>query len=109
MLRVTSFVELMPFAACLVSEAPYELVLTPPAIRAVQSGLPESVAAAVVAFLTGALVENPQRVGKRLRGDLAGIHSARRGSYRVLYRINEAQREVVVLRIDHRRNVYRPG
>lgn len=91
------------------SEAPHELVLTPPAIRAVQSGLPEGVAAAVVEFLTGALVENPHRVGRQLRGDLSGIHSARRGTYRVLYRINEAKREVVVLRIDHRRDAYRPG
>lgn len=91
------------------SEVPYELVLTPPAIRAVQSGLPEGIAAAVIEFLTGALVENPYRVGKQLRGDLAGIHSARRGTYCVLYRINEAQHEVVVLRIEHRRGVYRPG
>ncbi len=91
------------------SEVPYELVLTPPAIRAVQSGLSEGIAAAVIEFLTGALAENPHRVGKQLRGDLAGIHSARRGTYRVLYRINEAKREVVVLRIEHRRDVYRPG
>jgi mRNA-degrading endonuclease RelE of RelBE toxin-antitoxin system len=55
------------------------------------------------------LVDNPQRVGKQLRGDLAGIHAARRGTYRVLYRINEAQREVVVLRIEHRRDAYRNG
>jgi mRNA interferase RelE/StbE len=92
-----------------VSQAPYELVLTPPAVRAVRSRLPEGVAAAVIEFLTGALVENPQRVGKRLRGDLAGIHSARRGTFRVLYRINEVEREVVVVRIEHRRDVYRPG
>jgi mRNA interferase RelE/StbE len=92
-----------------VSQAPYELILTPPAIRAVRSRLPEGVAAAVIEFLTGALVENSQRVGKRLRGDLAGIHSARRGTFRVLYRINEVEREVVVVRIEHRRDVYRPG
>jgi mRNA interferase RelE/StbE len=92
-----------------VSDAPYELVLTPPAIRAVRSGMPKGVAAAAIEFLTGALVENPHRVGKQLRGDLAGIHSARRGTYRVLHRINEVQREVVVLRIEHRRDVYRPG
>lgn len=91
------------------SEVRYELVLTPPAIRVVQSGLPEGIAAAIIEFLTGALVENPHRVGKQLRGELAGIHSARRGTYRVLYRINEAQHEVVVLRIEHRRDVYRPG
>jgi len=92
-----------------VSQAAYELVLTPPAVRAVQSGLPAGVAAAVIEFLTGALVENPHRVGKQLRGHLAGIRSARRGTYRVLYRINEVQREVVVLRIEHRRDVYRSG
>ena len=86
---------------------PYELVLTPPAVRAIQHNLPQAVATAVVEFLTGALIDNPQRVGKPLRGDLAGIYSARRGTYRVLYRINDSQLEVVVLRIEHRRDVYR--
>jgi len=46
-------------------------------------------------------------VGKPLRDDLEGIWSARRGTYRVLYRIRDDPREVVVLRIDHRRDVYR--
>lgn len=86
---------------------PYELVLTPPAVRAVQSRLPEAVAAAVIEFVTGALLDNPRRLGAPLRGDLAGIHAARRGTYRVLYRINDERHEVVVLRIDHRGEVYR--
>ena len=86
---------------------PYELVLTLPAVRAVQAKLPETVAAAVIEFLTGALIENPRRVSKPLRGDLSGIHSAGRGTYRVLYRINDPRHEVVVVRIDHRRGVYR--
>ena len=84
----------------------YELVVTPPAAKAIQSRLPEAVAAAVIEFVTGPLIENPHRVGKLLRGDLAGIRSARRGTYRVLYRINEARGEIVVLRIDHRRDIY---
>ena len=87
--------------------ANYELVLTPPAIRAIQSELPEAVAAAVIEFMTGPLVENPRRVGKMLRRELEGIWSARRGTYRVLYRINDHVDEVEVLRIDHRRDVYR--
>ncbi|MCL3861067.1 type II toxin-antitoxin system RelE/ParE family toxin [Actinotalea sp. K2] len=87
---------------------PYELVLTPPAVRAIRPRLPERVAVAVIEFRTGALVSNPRRVGTPLRGDLAGIHSARRGTYRVLYRINDDSREVVVLRIEHRADVYRP-
>ncbi|MDO5498292.1 MAG: type II toxin-antitoxin system RelE/ParE family toxin [Propionibacteriaceae bacterium] len=85
----------------------WELVLTPPAVRAVQRDLPEQVAAAVIEFMTGPLVANPYRVGKELKRDLAGIWSARRGTYRILYRINEDAREVVVLRIEHRRDAYR--
>lgn len=90
------------------TDEPYELVLTPPARRAIAEELPEAVAAAVLDFLTDTFVVEPRRVGKPLRGDLAGIYSARRGTYRVLYRIREVQREVVVLRIEHRRDAYRP-
>ncbi|HEY5137178.1 MAG TPA: type II toxin-antitoxin system RelE/ParE family toxin [Candidatus Nanopelagicales bacterium] len=89
------------------SDLNHEIVLTPPARRAIATDLPEAVAAAVIAFITTALLENPQRVGKPLRDDLEGIWSARRGTYRVLYRIRDDPREVVVLRIDHRRDVYR--
>ena len=89
-------------------QEPYELVVTPPARRALTDQLPEPVAAAVIDFLTTALVANPRRVGKPLRGELSGIWSARRGTYRVLYRVHEDRHEVVVVRIDHRREVYRP-
>lgn len=86
----------------------YELVVTPPAARALSDQLPEAVAAAVIEFLATALVREPRRVGKPLRGDLAGIWSARRGTYRILYRVREDPREVVLLRIEHRRDAYRP-
>lgn len=89
------------------SDGAYELVVAGPAARAIGETLPEPVSAAVVEFITTALLDNPQRVGRALRNELAGIHSARRGSYRVLYRIDEAERTVTVLRIDHRRDVYR--
>jgi len=88
-------------------EGPYDLVVARSAARAIANHLPEAVAAAVVEFITGALVENPNRVGRRLRNELAGIHSARRGTYRVLYRIDESEHVVMVLRIDHRGEVYR--
>jgi len=88
--------------------AAYDLVVTPPARRAITDTLPEPVAAAVMEFITTALVSNPQRVGKPLRDNLAGIWAARRGTYRILYRINDTAHEVVVLRIEHRRDAYRP-
>jgi mRNA interferase RelE/StbE len=87
-------------------DAGYELRVTAPAQR--QLGrLPEGTAAAIVEFMLGALVENPHRVGGRLQRELAGLHSARRGAYRVVYEIDEDQRAVIVLRIDHRSSVYR--
>jgi mRNA-degrading endonuclease RelE of RelBE toxin-antitoxin system len=90
-----------------VSEARYELVVTAPAARAIQEDLPEAVAVAVIDFITGALLDNPKRVGAPLRDVLEGVWSARRGTYRVLYRIDDKNREVIVLRIGHRRDVYR--
>lgn len=60
-----------------------------------------------IEFITGSLLKSPRRVGRELRNELAGIHSARRGSYRVLFRIDESERIVTVLRIDHRGDIYR--
>ena len=70
--------------------------------------LSEAVATAVIELITGELVSNPQRAGRQLRRELAGIWSARRGTFRILYRIDNKSNEVVVLRIEHRRDVYRP-
>jgi len=86
----------------------YELVVTPPAARAIAEQLPEAVATAVIEFLTTTLIHQPRRVGKPLRQELAGVWSARRGTYRILYRIRDETREVVVLRVEHRSDVYRP-
>lgn len=61
----------------------------------------------MIEFITGPLLENPQRLGHPLRDDLIGIHSARRGTFRVLYRIDDAEHAVIVLRIEHRNDAYR--
>jgi mRNA-degrading endonuclease RelE of RelBE toxin-antitoxin system len=82
--------------------------VTGPAARQIEHGLPESVATAIIEFLTGALAENPYRVGKPLRDELAGWYGARRGSFRIMYRIDETARLVEVLRIEHRKDSYRP-
>jgi len=60
-------------------------------------------------FITSALVHQPRRIGKPLRDDLAGIWAARRGTYRVPYRLREQPREVIVVQIEHRADAYRPG
>ena len=87
---------------------PYELGMTRPARRAISESLPEDVATAAVEFITGPLLEVPRRVGKPLRDELTGLWSARLGTeWRVVYRIDEAKRIVVVEDIQHRSMVYR--
>jgi len=76
--------------------------------RAISERLPETVAAAVIEFCAAALEDNPHRVGRPLSGQLTGCHGARRGTYRVVHRIDEATQTVHVLDIDHRSEIYRP-
>jgi len=71
--------------------------------------LSPKVAAAIVEFVTGVLPENPPRMTKPLTGDLGGYRSARRGDYRVILRLDEAARVVILHRVAHRAHVYRPG
>jgi mRNA interferase RelE/StbE len=69
--------------------------------------LPEKVVTAVGEFVYGALVDNAHRVGRPLHLDLAGRHAARRGGYRVVYRIDDVQRLIRIEAVDHRSDVYR--
>jgi mRNA interferase RelE/StbE len=87
-------------------EERYSIRVTTRAERDLQR-LPEKVATACIAFIFGPLSDNPQRVGKPLRGELSGLHSARRGDYRVIYGIVEDGRTVEILHIDRRSDVYR--
>jgi len=90
-----------------VTEAPWDLIVAGPARRAIDR-LPDTIALAVLDYLVGPFLENPHRVGKALRGDLAGLHSARVGAYRIVYEINQDNHTVRVIYIDHRADVYRP-
>lgn len=81
----------------------YAVAWTPTARRAL-ARLPEKAATAAVKFIYGQLSENPQRVGKPLRFELEGLHSARRGDFRIIYRITEV---VTIIAIEHRADVYR--
>lgn len=76
-------------------------------VRRGVNGLPEKAAAAAIEFCFGALATDPHRVGKPLARDLAGYRSARRGDYRVIYRIDEPGHVVYVIRVRHRSDAYR--
>lgn len=87
------------------SEA-YEISWAPSAKRDL-SKMPEKVATAAVEFIYGGLAVNPKRVGRELHLELSGLHSAHRGDFRIIYRIDEERHRVVVTVIDHRSDVYR--
>ena len=84
----------------------FALRLSRAARRALAETLPTSVAAAVWEFVNGPLLDDPHRVGKRLRFELEGYYSARRGQYRVIYRIDEREVIVDVIEISHRGDAY---
>jgi mRNA interferase RelE/StbE len=88
--------------------AAFEIHWAAPARRALRR-LPEKVATAAIEFIYGPLASNPSRVGRPLRFEFGGRHSAHRGDYRVVYRIDDQRRRVVVLAIGHRADVYRRG
>ena len=85
----------------------YTLVITPTAWRQIAEQLPESVAFAAGEFILGPLLDNPHRVGRRLHPPLADRHSARRGTYRVIYRIDDQRRTVTVVGVLRRADAYR--
>lgn len=89
------------------TEDRYKLIISPTARRQLTEKLPEAVAFAAYELIVGPLLENPQRVGKRLMPPLDDRHGARRGTYRVIYRIDEAARIVTVVGVVHRGDAYR--
>ena len=86
----------------------YVIKFSPSASRTIGDGLPEKVATAALEFIFGPLADNPHRVGKQLHPPLFPAYSARRGEYRVIYRIFDEIVVVEIVSISHRRDAYRP-
>ncbi|UGT60201.1 type II toxin-antitoxin system RelE family toxin [Nocardia asteroides] len=75
--------------------------------RNIHENLPLDVALAAMEAISGPIATNPHRVGKPLNEPFDGFYSARRGTYRIVYRINEDKRSVEIHSVRHRRDVYR--
>ncbi len=87
--------------------AEYTVVIKAGARRSLANTLPEAVATAVAEFIAGPLTTNPRRVGKRLDPPLSHLHAARRGTFRILYEIDDEKAVVAVTVIAHRADAYR--
>jgi mRNA interferase RelE/StbE len=95
-----------------VSDA-YSVRLASGVLRTLQAGPPRGIplnaARAIFEFIQGPLSQDPWRVSTPLHDELEGFRGARRGEYRVIIRIDEEQRTVRVVRVDHRSDIYRPA
>ena len=87
--------------------SPYTVLLSRQARRNLSENLPLEVAIAATETIQHAIAVNPSRVGKPLDEPFDGYYSARRGTYRIIYRVDEAKRVVEVHSIRHRRDAYR--
>jgi mRNA interferase RelE/StbE len=87
--------------------SPYAVLLSRQARRNLSEHLPVEVAIAATETIQHAIAVNPFRVGKPLDEPFDGYYSARRGTYRIIYRIDEAKQVVEVHSIRHRRDAYR--
>lgn len=83
----------------------YQPVLTAGALRGLRL-LPPRVAEPLVAFIFGSLAADPRRRGKPLQRELEGRWSARRGDYRIAYRLDEETKTMYVLKIGRRADAY---
>jgi mRNA interferase RelE/StbE len=84
----------------------YAVSVLASARRDLEYRLPERVAAAAWEFIRGPLLEDPHKVGTPLRNERQGPWSARRGQYRVIYRILDDLVLVEVVRVAYRADIY---
>lgn len=87
--------------------SPYTVLLSRQARRNLSENLPVDAAIAATETVEHAVAVNPARVGRPLDEPFDGYYSARRGTYRIIYRIDEAKRVVEIHSIRHRRDAYR--
>jgi len=85
-------------------QSPYTVIYSRQARRNLHEDLPLEVAVAATETIRHAITDNPYRVGKPLDEPFDGYYSARRGTYRIIYRIKEPKRVVEIHFIRHRRH-----
>ena len=68
--------------------------------------LPKASREAIIMAIEKKLTNDPITFGKQLRYNLKGYKRLRVGDYRVIYKINENKILVIIVDVDHRKNIY---
>ncbi len=84
---------------------PYSIEILPSAAKQIAK-LPKDVRRRVARRID-ALAVNPRPHGVRQLHDVESLYRVRIGDYRIIYRIKDDRLIVVVVRVGHRRDVYR--
>ena len=82
----------------------YSVSIKKSAIKALEQ-LPEADRLRVIEVIDGLQIDPYS--GALLKGDLSGLRRVRVGSYRVVYEVFETQLTILVVRLGHRRDIYR--
>ena len=83
----------------------YEIVIAPRAKRQIDS-LPAQIKTKIGDTLLNVIAADPY-IGKALKAELKGLYSYRIGDYRIIYSILKRRLIVQVIKVMHRREVYR--
>ncbi|MEI6758470.1 MAG: type II toxin-antitoxin system RelE/ParE family toxin [Chlorobium sp.] len=67
----------------------------------------KSAAKRIIRYLRERVSVDPRASGKSLRGDLSGLWRYRVGDYRLICELFDEKVSVLVIRIGHRKDVYR--
>jgi addiction module RelE/StbE family toxin len=85
----------------------YDVEITPEGLRHLNK-IPDKVRRVALETIFGPIAEKPYRLDKPLVGELKGLRSARRGDYRIVYEVIDQEEVVLIHRVQHRRDAYRP-
>jgi mRNA interferase RelE/StbE len=86
--------------------AGYSVEIKRSAARELERVEPRSQRLRVIARIR-ALAGEPRPPGAQKLAGIEGVYRIRQGDLRILYEIDEAKRSIVVVKIGHRRDVYR--
>jgi len=86
--------------------ASYSVLIKTSAAKELEVVEPRTVRARIVSRIQG-LAENPRPRGSQKLAGEAERYRIRQGAYRIVYSVDDEPRTVTVVKIGHRRDVYR--
>jgi mRNA interferase RelE/StbE len=69
--------------------------------------LDRQTAGKIVIRVKGYLSQDPEKLGKPLKGVLKGLYRYRIGDYRIMYSIDRGDKQISILYVGSRKDIYR--